>query len=233
MALQTAADVAMVLPLPVARVAEDALSFVDLSGCPKLFDQLDDLFPSREAFSFDDAVRSAGAPQPKSKLVVHEVGSFEASYVPSLADMDRLDERFRIPETVWRGRPEYAGYGFAVFKLKKGAKKQIHPMAMRFDVADKGALFFPTVHVHDGQLHETAAFDHVLYYQLEDGQAATARKPDGSAAEPEAARYKVEQRVTVASTRGVALEGGRIFRLKLRGKMANADVRVTLAGRDS
>jgi hypothetical protein len=37
---------------------------------------------------------------------VREVGSFEASYVPKIADFSRLDERFRLPVAVWKKLPQ-------------------------------------------------------------------------------------------------------------------------------
>jgi len=42
-----------------------------------------------------------------------------------------------------------------------------HPMAFWFPRADRDRVFFPTLHVHDGALHATAHFDHVLYAQTE------------------------------------------------------------------
>jgi len=53
-------------------------------------------------------------------LKVEQVGSFEASFVPTLADFQRLDPRFRLPDTVWQQLGRYAKYGFAIFQLKKG-----------------------------------------------------------------------------------------------------------------
>jgi hypothetical protein len=38
-------------------------------------------------------------------------------------------------------------------------------MAFSFPRAKPTELFFPTVHVHDGKVHEHAKFDHVLYCQ--------------------------------------------------------------------
>ena len=105
MSLEVSSDVAMVLPLPVGKRADDALTFIDLSGAADLFDHIDELF---EVF----APQSIGLPKSRSfvlrpKLVVHRVGSFDASYVPSLDDMSRLDDRFRIPDRVWQQRAEY------------------------------------------------------------------------------------------------------------------------------
>jgi len=60
----------------------------------------------------------------------------------------------------------YKNYGFAVFKLKKGESK-VHPMALSSRAANDKQLFFPTVHIHDGQVHDKAGFDHELYCQPE------------------------------------------------------------------
>jgi len=97
---------------------------------------------------------------------VQVVGAFVASFVPTLADFARLDPRFRIPPGTVDRVPGYSDYGFVVFQL--GATKQrsrVHPMAFEFSTRDPEHLFFPLLHVHDGQLHPEAAFDHVLYAQ--------------------------------------------------------------------
>src|SRR5688572_18930227 len=73
--------VAMVLPLPIARAAEDAVAFVDLSRYPSFFEDLAAAFPqpqSRGGVGMS-ALRSAGPP----KLVVHDVGDFIASFAPT------------------------------------------------------------------------------------------------------------------------------------------------------
>jgi hypothetical protein len=97
-------------------------------------------------------------------LEVVQVGNFEASFVPTVKDFARLDERFRLPTDTWEKIPGYESYGFAVFKLKAGAMT-VHPMAFSFPRKDAGSLFFPTVHIHDGKVHSKAEFDHVLYCQ--------------------------------------------------------------------
>ncbi len=53
---------------------------------------------------------------------------------------------------------------FAVFKLKAGAMS-VHPMAFSFPRRDPQTVFFPTVHIHDGKVHEKADFDHIIYCQ--------------------------------------------------------------------
>jgi hypothetical protein len=166
MTLSTRGDVAMILPLPIAPgTGEDGIAFVDLSGYAGFFDDMEQCFlvPGPPLSKGGFALSLSASPLPRLK--VHAVGSFEASFVPTLRDFSRLDPRFRIRDEVWRKLPLYEDYGFAVFKLKKGRKATIHPMAFRFPTRKPDALFFPTVHVHDGDVHAAARFDHRLFYQ--------------------------------------------------------------------
>jgi hypothetical protein len=176
MSLAATEPVAMILPLPVPPGSpEDAVRFIDLSAYDRLFKDLDKAFPPMvfpAPAALGPASRSAGAIR---TLEVHKVGRFEASFVPALADFARVDERFRISDEVWRALPQYADYGFCVFKLTdlkrswwRSPKRTIHPMAFEFPRRDPAALFFPTVHVHDGAVEAQAQFDHMLYYQAEE-----------------------------------------------------------------
>lgn len=163
MTLATKEPVAMILPLPVpAGSGEDAVTFISLEKHATLFEQLRDLF------DFTPAPRKGGMSlsvgRQEQRLIVHRVGSFIASYVPTRADFARLDPRFRIPEVLFDAVPAYVDYGFAVFQLTVG-KTTIHPMAMRFPTRAPDTLFFPTVHVHDGRFTAKARFDHALYFQ--------------------------------------------------------------------
>lgn len=173
MNLAVAGEVAMLLPLPVPpRPREDAVRFLNLEHYTDFFDDLEKPFrppPTRSLMA---------APQ-ATTLRVHDVGAFEASFVPTLADFARLDARFRLPESTWGALPAYRDCGFAVFKLKSpgpgllgrlfgGApQRAFHPMAFEFPRRDPTTIFFPTLHIHDGRAHESADFDHVLYCQAE------------------------------------------------------------------
>lgn len=157
---------AMVLPLPVpAGGGEDAISFVNLEGYAELFDDLKRAFP---ALGFGAQPASRGFPEEQMlSLEVHQVGAFEASYVPHPRDFARLDPRFQLPPNVLAQLPQYADWGFAVFQLAASPRTPIHPMALRFPRRDPRALFFPTVHVHDGSVPAQAMFDHQLFAQLD------------------------------------------------------------------
>jgi hypothetical protein len=171
MSMQTKEDLAMILPIPVPKSsADNAVRFIDLKGYPTFFDDMPKGFPQPRSATRDS---KSGSLSGKPKLPVVDVGDFGASFVPTVPDFARLDERFRLPDTAWDQLPSYRDFGFAVFKLKEGeAKKQqkVHPMAFEFPRANPQKLFFPTVHIHDGQVHPTAEFDHILYCQTTGGE---------------------------------------------------------------
>ena len=158
---------AMVLPLPIARGAgEDALSFISLEDCPDFFDHLSAGF-YRRAVPDDEIQDMLGSLDVSETLKVHEVGDYEASFVPRPEDFGRLDERYRLPPDIWLSLNTYRDWGFAVFKLKSTPGAKVHPMAFTFPRRDRERLFFPTLHVHHRKLEETARFDHWLYCQPE------------------------------------------------------------------
>lgn len=188
-------ELAMVLPIPTpAGSGEDAVRFVNLEACPGLFSSLDALFPPLYEAS---RMVSGGFPpqQSANRLEVHDVGAFEASFVPSRADFVRLDPRFVLADSVWSALPYEDDWGYAVFKLKAGhiepgattglwgrlkswfggsappsvtrpRARDFHPMAFVFPTRMPSRLFFPTMHVHDGDaVPRRADFDHQLYAQ--------------------------------------------------------------------
>lgn len=163
MRLKAGEELAMILPIPVPKASkEDAVKFINLEKYDDFFADLRSGFPTPRNKKDDLPDRAP----PKSKLEVVQVGSFIASFVPSVKDFARLDERFRLPTEVWDKLPQYKDWGFAVFQLKKGEKK-VHPMAFEFPRANKRQLFFPTVHIHDGTVPDKAGFDHMLFCQTE------------------------------------------------------------------
>ena len=206
MRLATKSELAMVLPIPVARgAAEDAVEFVDLSEAPHVFDQLAMCFAVPAPQSKGPVSRFQGAPA----LAVRSVGAFDAAFVPGVRDFARLDPRFRLPDEVWTALPRYADWGFAVFRLKPGDQR-VHPMAFRFPTRDPARVFFPTVHVHDGEVHAEADFDHELYWQGEQGAG------DERGAIPASA-------IMESQSRGL-VRAAPVRRRIMRGRYANDDV---------
>ena len=158
-------ELAMILPIPVPKgTPDDAVKFISLQEYSNFFTDMATGFPKPKApASKGPPSRGESLSLPKPLAVV-SVGSFEASFVPTIGDFSRLDERFRLPEATWNALPAYRSFGFAVFKLKTG-EQRVHPMAFEFPRANPAKLFFPTVHIHDGKVHARAEFDHTLYCQ--------------------------------------------------------------------
>jgi hypothetical protein len=216
MQISTPEPVAMILPVPTPpNSPDDAVRFISLETYPELFKDLFDIFnpvvlgpPSRGAKSF----------RPQAPLVVHEVGAFVASFVPSLADFTRLDPQFRVPSGTLDRVPEYADYGFVVFQL--GATKgvaHVHPMALEFPTRVPDRLFFPLVHVHDGVLHDDAVMDHVLYAQGVDKLRNFETSP-----------LTLKRASFVAKSQGLLDPDRRVSRCEMVGRYPNRDVWATL-----
>lgn len=215
MKIKAAEELAMILPIPVARgTAEDGVKFIDLSGYRDFFQDLEEAFaaPVPATLSFSRS-KVAG---PKPQLVVNRVGAFDASFVPGIADFSRLDARFRLDEGVWKSLPQYKDYGFAVFKLRAGGQ-HVHPMAFRFPTAMQGRLFFPTVHIHDGKVHEHEEFDHTLYAQAWRNAVISGTEWDES--EKSAGQF-----VDDAKSAGLVWPGGHLYRRSIVGRAKNEDV---------
>lgn len=228
-------DLAMVLPLPVPPGSgEDAVRFIDLSGYEDLFADLERAFPSMLPPLSRSATQTFALESVRTRLVVHDVGDFEASFVPSLADFDRLDRRFRLPDGVWEQLPDYADYGFAVFKLRIGrvgpltrvarrlgmrrlGLKDFHPMAFEFPRRDPSTLFFPTVHVHDGHVPDLAEFAHTLYAQPARGLA------DDVGPDWLPAQSPIRDSVDVSRAAGLVDGSAPAWRRVIHGLHANAD----------
>lgn len=210
MTLAAAEELAMILPLPVPpRPREDAVRFIALDGYRDFFADLKKGFP--EPVSRGGWLANGLAPAPASQaLRVVDVGDFEASFVPTVDDFDRLDDRFRLPRGIWDALPAHHDFGFAVFKLKRG-RSRVHPMAFEFPRRDPERLFFPTVHIHDGAVHPTAHFDHALYCQ---GDAEPGWRESTGAA---------RTFVDVARAKGIVDGAAPAYLRELHGTHANVD----------
>src|SRR5712672_21954 len=208
-------DLAMILPLPVKTPAgEKDVKFIDLKGYPELFTDMESGFPKPIATASEDLMQGHAVTN-SPKLEVVQVGDFEASFVPTQNDFFRLDERFRLPRGAWKQLPAYESYGFAVFKLKPGALK-VHPMAFSFPRRLSKTLFFPTVHIHDGKVHEKAHFDHSLYSQPTHDERPRTQGWEESYSHP--ANF-----MQMTKVKDVVLADQHCYKKEMRGMLANKD----------
>lgn len=220
MKFEAKVDVAMILPLPVPpKSMEGDVRFLNFAEYPNFFADMESGFPeplSKTAGTFGGGSGGFGGRAP---LAVVDVGQFEASFVPTVNDFDRLDERFRLPGGTWEKElPQYRDWGFAVFKLKKGHGK-VHPMAFDFPRRMKNQFFFPTLHIHDGEVHDKADFDHVLYLQVT-GQHA------GKLSDWRESPRPASNFMKVAKCQSVISGTGHIYRHEIKGEQKNRDILV-------
>lgn len=212
MTYAAAHELAMVLPLPVpARPREDAVRFINLEAYPLFFEHMQLGFPGRSA------VAAGALDLSEPELEVHDVGVYEASFVPTMGDFSRLDSRFQIPQHVWARLPAYRDFGFAVFKLKPASDPQeVHPMAFDFPRRNSDLLYFPTLHIHDGEIHLDAQFDHMLYCQPDDGMVEYL-------ADWHRSSFAADQFMDVDAAQDIVVPDVHVWRLPLNGKRQNID----------
>lgn len=209
MRYQAAQPTAMILPLPAALPArEENIRWLDLKGYPEFFTHLAAKFPVRQPISIGCAKADEVAVA-KAVLSVHEVGDFVASFVPTLADFDRLDPRFTLPKSIWAQFPQCHDYGFAVFLLAKLGGTP-HPIAFEFSTRWPDKLFYPTIHIHDGVAHREEHFHHAIYSQ---GMGAHGGRSEGRTGEG----------VQLERTQGIVLDEP-LWRIQMLGTYENKDV---------
>ena len=92
MNLRSRIDLAMILPLPVPpRSPENSVRFNNLKEYPQFFSDMEAGFDDPDDFSLSEDSGSGNLT--RTMLRVHDVGNFEASYVPTMDDWDRLDKQ--------------------------------------------------------------------------------------------------------------------------------------------
>jgi hypothetical protein len=213
----------MILPLPVALPAkEGTVRFKNLKEYPEFFDALTKGFPAPPTRSWSKSVEVAAS----ATLEVHDVGDFVASFVPKIADFARVDSRFVLAPEVWTKLPAYADYGFAVFQLKELSGSP-HPIALEFDSRLPDRLFFPTVHIHDGSVHEKDTFDHVLYAQASAFDARVGDYEGPSSIDRQTGFVRSQGTIggfaDAARAQGLLAPDLLVHKLSLRGLLPNQD----------
>jgi len=99
---------------------------------------------------------------------------------------------------------------------------KVHPMAFEFVTKEPSALFFPTVHIHDGLVHPREAFDHALFFQ-------TRRQITGAPARIAKSQDVARRFVDIERAQSVAVGDALCYKMGLHGERKNQDTFVRLA----
>ncbi len=228
---------AMILPLPVSSPAREAsLRFFSLEHYESFFEDLDRGFPARPRPTSDLSASGRVLKPTDSKLVVHKVGNYVASFVPRMNDFSRLDQRFVIPKSSWDKIPHYADYSFAVFQLEELNGKP-HPMAFEFKTRLTDEIFFPTVHIHDGKVHEQESFDHTLYLQNPRFDEVVGDYVDSYVKDSRTgfvrSKETADKFCKTVKTKGMVSPDHLVHRIKMVGTFTNKDVLASVSPKES
>jgi hypothetical protein len=221
---------AMVLPIPVTKPThENSLRFIDLSGYSEFFSDLAKGFPVIiDPYVKSAVIETTHAPQ----LKVFQIGNYEGSFVPNVADFSLLDERFRFSDAIWSKIPQYKNFAFVVFQLTAGSLKP-HPMAFEFDYEGK-EIYFPTMHIHDGVIHRREEFDHALYLQHAelDSRVGEYKNFEGYDHTTKLIRSQAtaENYCNMSTAQGILLGNLLIHKHVIRGKQPNRDFTLAVTG---
>ena len=231
MSYESSDENAMILPVPVMQPSgPTSLNFINLQDYETFFGDLANGFPFHSPPSI--GCSAPFDPTSRDDLEVFEVGNYIASFVPTIPDFERLDSQFRLPADIWENIPGYQTFAFAVFQLAAGSLKP-HPMAFEFQSAND-ELFFPTIHIHDGEIHDSEDFDHILYMQHA-GFDSEVYGYENSHVEDKStglirSKYAASRFCDVDKSAGL-IDGNLLLHRKIvRGNLANSDTTFVVAG---
>lgn len=224
---------AMILPIPTKPgSSESSVEFINLEGYDSFFKHMDRAFPNPNPPKMAPS-RGALVDSAVSNLAVHKVGNFVASMVPKLSDFSRLDPQFTIAPETWSKIPLYGDYSFVVFQLEELAGKP-HPMAFRFPTRHKDQVFFPTVHIHDGEVHAREEFDHMLYCQdavLDEKSGSYTRRSDRATGWTRS-KDSASRSMQIEKSQQLVAGDLLLHRKRMRGLLQNKDVLVSVKSSD-
>lgn len=213
-------ETAMVLPIPVGNSTNpEQVEFINLSDYSMFFHDIESLFPKLLSPDFEGVFSLSD-----DLIEVQQVGVYEASFVPTPKDFERLDPRFSLNENFFEQAPEYSGYGFVVFKLKPG-ESRVHPMAFWFSKNNDNQLFFPTKHMHDGVVHSNDNFSHTLYAQGDISDSSGLEVSDISDQEASDGIFRLATLKSISKdSLGVVANDQIIYKKIMHGENENKDV---------
>lgn len=151
---------AIILPVPGES---DDIDLVDMSGNEEFFETLNANF---RRSTFGTRGVGEGDYLGGDFLEVQDVGAYQVSIVPSVADLERINPDLFVMNDVTKNtiRANYAkGYAFVVAVLKPG---RFQPLCYTHKALPNGKVFVPTRHEH-GESKGRPSWDHSITVNLD------------------------------------------------------------------
>ncbi len=216
-----AESTAVLLPLPTASLSQQAARFIDLSGYPSFFEDLDQLVHKPEPHQAAEGLVEAPQPAPA-------VRPERARFVPSVRDLKKVDPHFSLLQSLWAARPVYKDYGFAIIWVRARGPGRLGPIALEFQTRSTDALYFPGVFAQGGSAPSQARYDHRFFGQRSEDQTHYG----WSRSQTEAAAVLDQGRLLMSSQTTHLIEPGDLVYWKdVRGDFPNQDFWLKLEGR--
>lgn len=119
-----------------------------------------------------------------------------------------------------------------MFKLSAGLLKP-HPIAFEFETAID-SIYFPTLHIHDGEIHNTEEFDHVLYLQHAGFDSRVYGYQNADVCDQSTglirSKHVAKQFCDIARASGIVHGELLVHRRLIQGKNPNQDTKVSTFG---
>ncbi len=141
----TTSSNAMILPIPKG---EKSPVLLDMSKHKNFWQKCESFFPQREVMAAGFGMNFGGGGGWSAKtLPVERVGSYNCTIVPSIEDISRVHQLFKLPPNIGELLAKhYANFSFLVCLFDRRASG--HPIAYVSASMADGSLFVPTMHEH-------------------------------------------------------------------------------------
>ncbi len=212
---------AVLLPLPTVSLSRQAARFIDLSGYPGFFEDLDQLVQLPEPHQAAQGLLEAPEPAPS-------VRPEQTRFVPSVRDLKKVDPHFSLLQSLWAARPIYKDYGFAIIWVQPQGAARLGPIALEFQTRSTDTLYYPAMFAQAGSASSQVRYDHRFFGQRNEDQTHYG----WSRSQTQAAQVLDRGRLLMSAQTAHLIEPGDLVYWKdVRGDFPNQDFWLKLEGR--
>ena len=115
----------------------------------------------------NDDIDTWGLPDDEEYPPIPKIGGYSVSLIPDTIGLNRVDSNeFIIGEVVLNVlKYKYSkGFSFLICRFDGSVDNiKMHPIGYTHKMIKPGILFTPTLHIHDGVIHDVSNFDHQIF----------------------------------------------------------------------